>query len=40
MNLKKQNKKILVITSINKPNQAIKNFEKLCKKNNTDLKFN
>jgi hypothetical protein len=39
MNLKKQNKKILVITSINKPNQAIKNFEKLCKKNNTDFIF-
>ena len=39
MDLKKQNKKMLVITSINKPNQAIKNFEKLCKKNNTDFIF-
>ena len=33
LNLKKTT---LVVTSINKRNEAIKKFEKLCKKNNTD----
>ena len=36
LNLKKTT---LVVTSINKRNEAIKKFEKLCKKNNTDFIF-
>ena len=32
-------KKALVITSVNKRNDAVKKFEKLCKKNKTDFIF-
>ena len=37
--MKSKNRNTLVITSINKPNEAIKKFQKLCKKNETDLIF-
>ncbi len=39
MILKKKIRSTLVVTSINKPNKAIKKFEVLCKKNNIDFIF-